>query len=190
MSVIGLVFYLTLGGNVLAQWGLIPSGKKGGAFSASVLLAFIAASAAASLTHGLAFRYLLSPWGLESLAPILFSALLFGAFAAIKAIGTALGRPSRPLHDETLFQPTLVLYAVALSIGSRFSSTGLLLLGGAAAALGYIAATGFLEAIMERLELERVPEPFRGVPLRFLSAALMALAFAGVDVGFFSRLSL
>ena len=55
---------------------------------------------------------------------------------------------------------------------------------------GYVAATGFLEAIMERLELERVPEPFRGAPLRFLSAALMALAFAGVDAGFFSRLSI
>ncbi|HRW23401.1 MAG TPA: hypothetical protein P5298_03240 [Spirochaetia bacterium] len=190
MSVIGLVFYLTLGGNVMVQWGLIPSGKRGGAFSASTLVAFLAAAALASLAHGLAFRYLLSPWGLESLAPILFSALLFGAFAALKAIRTALGKPSRPLHDEGLFPTTLVLYAVALSIGSRFSSTWLLLVGGAAAALGYVAATGFLEAIMERLELERVPEPFRGAPLRFLSAALMALAFAGVDAGFFSRLSI
>lgn len=190
MSVIGLVFYLSLGGNVMVQWGLVPSEKKGVAYSASAVVAFLTASAIASLVHGLAFRHLLSPWGLESLAPVLFSALLFGAFAAFKALRAALGRPERPLHDEGLFPTTLVLYAVALSIGSRFSSTWLLLLGGAAAALGYVAATGFLDAIMERLELERVPEPFRGAPLRFLSAALMALAFAGIDAGFFSRLSI
>jgi len=53
----------------------------------------------------------------------------------------------------------------------------------------YLAATRFLDDIVERIELEPIPAPFRGAPIRFISAGLMALAFAGVDAGFFARFS-
>ena len=57
--------------------------------------------------------------------------------------------------------------------------------GAAALVNGFFAGVGFLlvlvlmSGIRERLELHRVPESMRGLPITFVSTALMALAFMG-----------
>jgi len=187
MSIIGVVFYFSLGGNVLAQWGLMPTRGAGDRPAPWGVPAFLAAAAIASAFDGLLFRYVLAPWRLESLAPVAFALFLFGAFSAVRASLALAGKADVLRYDERGFQTTLVLYAAAMMVGGRFSSVWYLLGGGAAAAFGYVAATRFLEAILERLDLEPIPAPFRGAPIRFLCAGLMALAFSGVDAGFFAR---
>ena len=189
MSVIGLAFYFSLGGNMLIQWGLIPSRRAETARSPLFVIFFLAISAVASVVYGSMFRYVLMPWGLESIAPVLFVLLLAGAYGALRALLGVAGKTEAFRYDAMHFQSTLALYAVAMMAGVRFSSGWFMLGGGAAAAFGYLAATRFLDDIVERMELEPIPAPFRGAPIRFISAGLMALAFAGVDAGFFARFS-
>ncbi|HUW69056.1 MAG TPA: hypothetical protein VMX33_02380 [bacterium] len=189
MSIFGLAFYFTFGGNILVQWGVIPGTRAKHAGSWGASFAFIIAAAVAAVFDGLLFRYSLTPMGLESIAPITFALFVFGAYAALRALFAAINKPFIDPFDDNSFQMTLVLYAAAMTAGQCFSSVWLLLGGGAMAAFGYLAATRFLDAIMERLDLEPVPATFRGAPIRFISAGLMALAFSGVDASFFSRIS-
>jgi Na+-translocating ferredoxin:NAD+ oxidoreductase RnfA subunit len=188
MSVFGLAFYFVFGGNVLLGWGLVPVRRVDRKESPWAVAGFIAASAIAAALDGLLFRYALMPWGLESIAPIVFTLFLFGAYALLNAALSVLGKPLLDMSDGKGFQATLVLYAAAMIAGDSFSSIWYLLGGGAAAAFGYLAATRFLDTIMDRLDLEPVPLAFRGDPIRLLSAGLMALAFGGVDAGFFARI--
>ncbi|MBU0928827.1 MAG: hypothetical protein KKA67_13850 [Spirochaetes bacterium] len=189
MSVIGLAFYFALGGNVLFQWGLIPSRRGIRSASLPSVMAFMVAASVGGTVAGLVFRYVLTPWGLESFAPVVLILLLLGAGLAARAIGAVTGKANPLRIDDGTLQSTLVLYAIAIMAGGNFSSIWLMLGGGASAALGYLAATRFLDDIMDRLDLEPVPAPFRGTPIRFISTGLMALAFAGIDASFFVKFS-
>jgi len=188
MNLISLTFYFVFGGNVLLQWGIIPSRRSGSREYGWIVLLGIAAGAVAAIVDGMVFRLLLMPWGLESLGPLVFLIILSGYFALTKLISSIFYKKSPDPHEETSFQATVVLYATALMASSRYSSPGLLLASGAAAAFGYMVATSFLAAIVERMDLEPVPSSFRGAPIRMLSAGLIALTFAGVDATFFSRI--
>jgi Na+-translocating ferredoxin:NAD+ oxidoreductase subunit A len=186
MSLFSVVFYFVFGGNVLLQWGLVPSTNAGERTSPWLIPMGIASGAVAAVIDGMVFRYALAPWGLESMAPLVFFLILSGYFTFISMMARVLRKKKVFIHDETSFQATVVLYATAMMAGSRFSSPWLLLAGGAAAALGYLAATAFLAAIVDRMNLEPVPASFKGAPIRMLSAGLIALTFSGVDATFFS----
>jgi len=188
MSFVSLAFYFVFGGNVLIHWGIIPHGPDATKENGWLILLGIAAGAVAALIGGGGFRHLLMPWGLESMAPLVFLVILFGYFASIRLMASMLHKNCHYIHDETSFQATVVLYASAMMASSRFSSPWLLLAGGATAVIGYIAATSFLAAIVERMDLELVPPSFRGAPIQMLSAGLIALTFSGVDATFFSRI--
>ncbi len=45
--------------------------------------------------------------------------------------------------------------------------------------LGFALALIIMASIREKLEVARVPRPFRGLPIAFVTAALIALAFTG-----------
>ena len=45
--------------------------------------------------------------------------------------------------------------------------------------LGFALAMIIMASIREKLEVARVPKPFRGLPIAFVTAALIALAFTG-----------
>ena len=186
MSGIGLVFYFVFGGNVLVQWGLLPVGDDTRMASPLAIITFMVASSFAALFDGLVYRHVLTPLGLESMSPVLFALLLFGVAGAFQGIRALAGKARLDLYGDRTFQATMVLYAVGMMATGRFSSIWYLLGGGAAAAFGYIAATHFLEAIMSRMELEPIPALFRGTPIRFISAGLIAMAFSGVDASFFT----
>ena len=50
---------------------------------------------------------------------------------------------------------------------------------GFAGAIGFTLALVLLAGIRERLEYADVPRPFQGVPIAFISAGLLAMAFMG-----------
>ncbi len=53
------------------------------------------------------------------------------------------------------------------------------LVNGVASGIGFTLALVLMAGIRERLELARVPKAFKGLPVAFVSAGLMALAFLG-----------
>lgn len=54
-------------------------------------------------------------------------------------------------------------------------------LAGFAAGAGFLLAILFMSTLRERFESEWIPKPFRGVPIAFITAGLMALAFMAFD---------
>lgn len=61
------------------------------------------------------------------------------------------------------------------------------LVAGIATGLGYFIVNAMMGAIKERLEIEQVPRPFRGLPLQLISAGLIAYAFMAFDKAFLAR---
>ena len=62
------------------------------------------------------------------------------------------------------------------------------LVAGLASGLGFMLVRALMEAISERLEIERIPRALRGFPLELISAGLMAYAFMAFDRAFLSRI--
>ncbi len=52
---------------------------------------------------------------------------------------------------------------------------------GFSAGIGFLLAILLMSALREKLETEWIPKPFRGIPIAFVSAGLMALAFMAFD---------
>ena len=50
---------------------------------------------------------------------------------------------------------------------------------GFSAGIGFTIVLVLMAGIRERLDVANVPKPFRGLPIAFLTAALMAIAFLG-----------
>jgi len=59
---------------------------------------------------------------------------------------------------------------------------------GFAAGVGFLLAIFLMSSIREKLDTEWVPKPFRGVPIAFVTAGLMALAFMAFDMGLLKNL--
>jgi electron transport complex protein RnfA len=59
---------------------------------------------------------------------------------------------------------------------------------GFAAGVGFLLAILLMSSIREKLDSEWVPKPFRGVPIAFVTAGLMALAFMAFDMGLLKNL--
>ena len=63
-------------------------------------------------------------------------------------------------------------------------------LSGVSAGLGFTLAIVLMSAIREKLDIANVPRHFKGTPIAFISAGLMALAFMGFDKGILANLHL
>jgi Na+-translocating ferredoxin:NAD+ oxidoreductase subunit A len=192
MSVFSVAFYFVFAGNLLTNWGLLPgtddAGDKGKPWIALMLCVGLAVPAA--LADYIVFRTLLMPMGLESLGPISFTLILFLLYYLATLISRALRGRSRSILSEAghTLPLSLALYAAALASTAAVNSLFLVIASAASAALGFAASSIFLKDILDRMALEKLPENLRGQPVRFMSAALMALAFSGIDAAFFSRL--
>ena len=61
---------------------------------------------------------------------------------------------------------------------------------GVSAGLGFTLAIVLMSAIREKLDIESVPKAFKGTPIAFICASLMALSFMGFDKGILANLHL
>jgi electron transport complex protein RnfA len=52
---------------------------------------------------------------------------------------------------------------------------------GFAAGVGFLLAILVMASLREKLDSEWVPKPFKGIPIAFVTAGLMALAFMAFD---------
>lgn len=191
MSAVGLAFYFVFGGNLLLEWGL-PGYKpveQGRTIQNAALLMVV--SVLSTLIHGMLFRHLLMPFGLETMIPFAFAIILFGLHAVIRLAFKFSAKQGTPAtgYPDTILLMSLVLYAAAMSTARMVASLSLLVLGGLAATSGYLASSVLLDEIVNRLNLEPVPEAFKGIPIRLVSAGLIALTFAGIEAAFLMKMT-
>ncbi|MBP7095746.1 MAG: hypothetical protein KBC36_06620 [Spirochaetia bacterium] len=186
MSVVGIAFLSVFGVNALLRYGSGTCSECRGTHAPRGLagsLAFLASALAAGTLHGLLMRFALRPLGLETLDPFVF-ALVSSASGFALALGASrlkgdfADRLAKSLDRLT---PSCAIYGIALAASGLARSGSAILVASFFGALGYLAASAILDAIRERLELENLPDAFKGAPAYFISAGLLALAFHGLE---------
>jgi electron transport complex protein RnfA len=144
-------------------------------------LAVIFVMGIASMASWLLYTFVLVPLGLEFLQIITF--ILIIAFL-VQLVEIFIKKFSEPLYKALgIYLPLIttncaVLGVAFLNIQEKYSFIGSLV-GGLAAGVGFTLALLLMSGIRERMELLNIPKPFRGLPIAFIVASLMSLAFLG-----------
>lgn len=127
------------------------------------------------------YRYLLVPFGLEYLQTIAFILIIA---SLVQFVEMAIQKTSPNLYKALgVFLPLIttncaVLGIAILNIQQEYSFIESVI-NGAAVALGFTLALVLLAGVRERIEYSAIPTPFKGVPIAFISAGLLAMAFMG-----------
>ena len=135
----------------------------------------------ASMASWILYEYILIPLGLEFLKIITFILIIA---ALVQLVEIFIRRYSGPLYRALgIYLPLIttnraVLGVAFLNIQEKYSFIGSLV-AGVSAGIGFTLALLLMSGIRERLELMNVPKPFKGLPIAFLIAAMMSLAFIG-----------
>ncbi len=186
MSLVGIAFMSVFGVNALLRYGAgICSASRGTTVPRGLAgsLAFLGSALAAGTLHGLLMRFALRPLGLETLDPFVF-ALVSSATGFALSLGASRLRgafAARLAESFDRLAPSCAIYGIALAASGLARSGSAILAASFFGALGYLAASAILDSIRERLELERLPDAFKGAPAYFISAGLLALAFHGLE---------
>jgi len=145
---------------------------------AVVFVSSIAALAAWAVQHAI-----LEPLGLGYLQTLAFILVIAGVVqlleilihkispALYKALGIYL-----PLVTTNCMVLGVALIAVRADYNALES-----FVAGAAAGAGFMLVMALMAGIREQLDKEWIPRPFRGTPIAFITAGLMALAFMAFD---------
>ncbi|MFH1645972.1 MAG: RnfABCDGE type electron transport complex subunit A [Candidatus Omnitrophota bacterium] len=142
-----------------------------------------------SFVTWLVYQYLLLPFGLEYLRTIAFI-LVIAVF--VQFIEMAMLKFTPPLYRAMgIYIPLIttncaVLGVTVLNVNMFFKdskpvelSFTMSIFQGFCAGIGFLIAMLLMSGIRERLELTDVPESLKGVPIAFIVAALMSMAFLG-----------
>ncbi|MFT4297868.1 MAG: electron transport complex subunit RsxA [Candidatus Woesearchaeota archaeon] len=177
----GLIFVNNL---ILTQFlGLCPffgvSTKTKNAFGMGIAVIFV--MALSSIVSWMIYHMVLSPLNLEFLQIITF--ILIIAFL-VQLVELFIKKYSAGLYKALgIYLPLIttncaVLGVAFLNILENYSFVGSIV-AGISAGIGFLIALLLMSGIRERLELMDVPKPFKGMPIAFIVAALMSLAFLG-----------
>jgi electron transport complex protein RnfA len=126
-------------------------------------------------------RYLLVRFGVEYLQTVAFILVIA---ALVQLVEMFLQKTSPVLYSALgIYLPLITTNCAVLGVallnvreGHTFLQT---VIFSAGAAVGFGLALILMAGIRERLELVGLPKPFRGAPIAFIVAALMAVAFMG-----------
>ncbi|WP_372713263.1 electron transport complex subunit RsxA [Ilyobacter sp.] len=135
----------------------------------------------ASAVTWIVYKFLLVPYGLEYLQTIAFILIIA---SLVQFVEMAIQKTSPHLYKALgVFLPLITTNCAVLGVailniqeGFNFIET---VINGFAGAIGFTLALVLLAGIRERLEYADVPRPFQGVPIAFISAGLLAMAFMG-----------
>lgn len=146
--------------------------------------------AIASVVTWLVYYFILIPLGLTYLQTITFILVIASLVQLVEMI---VQRISPPLYKALgIFLPLITTNCAVLGIAliNVTSSYSLLesFIAGVSAGLGFLLAIVLMANIREKLDLEDVPKPFKGVPIAFISGGLMALAFMAFDKALLTNL--
>ncbi len=140
----------------------------------------------ASFITYLAYKYILLPYDIEYLRTLTFILIIASLVQLVEMI---IEKTSPPLYQALgIFLPLIttncaILGVTVLNIESGFITAELGLLKtvvqGIGAGIGFTLALLLMAGIRERLEAADVPEHLKGLPITFIVAGLLALAFLG-----------
>lgn len=157
----------------------------------SMGLAVIFVTTMSSVISWLIYRYLLIPFNLTYLRTISFI-LVIAAF--VQFVEMVIRKSSPGLYKAFgIYLPLITVNCAVLGVAvlnsdmffkNNASVPGSFLMSvtqGFFAGVGYLLAMVLMSGIRERLELVDAPPVFKGVPLAFIIASLMSLAFMGFN---------
>lgn len=135
----------------------------------------------ASAVTWLVYHFLLAPFGLGYLQTIAFILIIA---ALVQFVEMAIAKTSPSLYKALgVFLPLITTNCAVLGVaiiniqeGYNFIET---VVNGFAVAVGFSLALVLLAGIRERIEYSAIPVPFRGIPIAFICAGLLAMAFMG-----------
>lgn len=127
------------------------------------------------------YQYILIPFGLEYLQTIMFILIIA---SLVQFVEMAVQKLSPNLYNALgVYLPLITTNCVVLGVailniqeGYNFIET---VVNGAGAAIGFTLALILLAGVRERIEYSDIPAPFKGVPIAFLAASCLAMAFMG-----------
>lgn len=125
------------------------------------------------------YTYLLLPFEIEFMRTVTFI-LVIAAFVQLVEMVIRKYQPSLykalGIYLPLITTNCAVLGVALLNLEERYSLIGSVV-DGFSAGIGFTLALLLMSGIRERLELADVPKSFKGLPIAFISAALLALAF-------------
>ena len=137
----------------------------------------------------LVYKFLLVPFDLEYLRTIAFILVIA---VSVQFVEMAMAKLTPPLHRAMgIYIPLIttncaVLGVTVLNVNTFFKDGEALafsfqasLLQAFCAGIGFALAMFLMSGIRERLDLTDVPKALRGVPIAFIVASLMSMAFLG-----------
>ena len=181
MSYIGiLVTYIFVQNFILVQFlGLCPfigvSKNSESAIGMGVAVTFV--TAIASVVCWAVHTFLLAPFGLEYLRTISFILVIA---ALVQLVEMVIRKMSPGLYKAL---------GIYLNIDNGYNLLESFT-AGLAAGLGFTMAIILMSNIREKLDMTPVRKVFQGVPIAFISAGLMALAFMMFDKSLLTNLGL
>jgi Na+-translocating ferredoxin:NAD+ oxidoreductase subunit A len=187
VTYVGIIITFILIQNFVLTYflGLCPlidlSRRMDTAFGLGLTMTFVMAVAA--VVTWVVDHLVLMPLGITFLRTLAFILVIVGL---VQLLDLAVRRLSAPLHGVIgRYLPLVTANSAVLGIALIVSQSGFNVLqtfvAGVGAGLGFLLIMLIMAGLRERLDLEWVPRPLRGVPIAFVSAGLMAMAFLAFD---------
>jgi electron transport complex protein RnfA len=137
----------------------------------------------ASLVTWIIYNYILIPLNITFLQTITFILVIA---TLVQLVEMVIQKISPPLYKALgIYLPLIttncaVLGIALIAVRNNYNALESFV-AGFAAGLGFLLAIVLMSTLRERLDTERVPKAFRGVPIAFITGGLMALAFMAFD---------
>ena len=135
----------------------------------------------ASAVAGLIYKFVLQALGVEYLQTIVFILVIA---ALVQFVEMFLRKAIPSLYEALgvylpLITTNCAVLGVALLQVQKGYSLAESVVYSASTAVGFALALVLFAGLRERLELNDVPEAFRGIPIALITAGILALAFLG-----------
>jgi electron transport complex protein RnfA len=196
MSIIAiLITYIFISNFIMVQFlGMCPfigvSKNSESALGMGMAVTFV--TSVASVVTWAVYTLLLPPFGLEYLRTVAFILVIA---ALVQVVELVIRKISPPLYKALgIYLPLITTNCAVLGIAIINIDEGYGCLesffGGLAAGIGFTLAIVLMSNVREKLDLAPVRKSFKGVPIAFISACLMALAFMAFDKSLITNLHL
>lgn len=188
-----LITYIFISNFILVQFlGICPfvgvSKNSESALGMGMAVTFV--TSVASVVTWAVYSLLLAPFNLTYLRTVAFILIIA---ALVQVVELVVRKISPPLYKALgIYLPLIttncaVLGIAIINIDEKFTALESFF-GGLAAGLGFTLAIVLMSNIREKLDLSPVRKSFKGMPIAFISAALMALAFMAFDKSLLTNL--
>ncbi len=190
-----LITFIFINNFILVQFlGLCPfigvSKNSENAIGMGASVTFV--TTVASVVTWAIYYYLLVPFNLQYLQTLSFILVIA---SLVQLLEMVIQKISPPLYKALgIFLPLITTNCAVLGIAIINITSGYSVMeafvAGLAAGLGFTLAIVLMSNIRERLDLQPVRKAYQGMPIAFVSAGLMALAFMAFDKALITNLHL